>query len=552
MSKSRAPFPIADLAFAASFLDAMPDLASEDPEAFAAALRHLREADAGPDMMSVRWRAPIPVDEVPATLRDLADEQARRGAAKLAEMAEPVARALAEGGTFRCLIETDGTAAWIETPAGRISFTAGPPVLSLLWIGDNLRRIGPRLLEAKYLERPPVENLVERNRALAAANISAAPSVAAAMFSAARNTGEDAERYLELVRSLATHESEEEPLGIGRKRTTARRISVALSPLSRRQAVTEDPTGNQLILEYGEAHEVETGTPEQFLELTLRCLRAFNTSALATCLAMFSVAWRNDGMVPLIATRIARERGVERPGTSFRKRIAEHLELLMQVKLDVQWPGGKRWRPWLFMDGGEISAPRIGTAPYVVVEPRLWSSMREQGHALLWDRRILAADARADEWPIRIYLAIADRWSVGWVRHRYDRTGGEMKYRVGTLLERAGLQYRDQLARRGGPWLREQVRTALEALERWPVADAHGRSLPLIGRWSIEERETPEDDLVKVAATDELAAELTRYRAPGIRNRDRAEERRALAAEGGPTVETTRPRRGSRKGRGKR
>lgn len=173
------------------------------------------------------------------------------------------------------------------------------------------------------------------------------------------------------------------------------------------------------------------------------------------------------------------------------------------------------------------------------IGPIFWNALTSQTRAILFDRAILTADTRRQEWDIRLYLYMSSRWALSWQGDGLYDTDGTMTHTLGTLLDRAGITY--DLAHKGPAALRQKIDDVLVRLaaSTWTdVKDTTPR--PLIAAWQRTPGDTAADDRITVTPTDKLRTELNQLRPRAIA----AAKRRAEAPQ---TTATTTRRRGRRR-----
>lgn len=234
----------------------------------------------------------------------------------------------------------------------------------------------------------------------------------------------------------------------------------------------------------------------------LEVLAKLDTDALLTLHAMISLAVENGGHVVDNLPALARRRGWKpssldvrsRPGAATRReRLRDHLHLLSRIEFVVTAlsDGTERYVAFpllraLVRVGECVDGRRVREHVVYEFHPLLWRDMMQDGRALFYDRAALTANAKKDEWAVRLLWYMDSRWGRGWVSKRLDQNGGRLTERLGVLVTGAGLEYQRQLRAQGRPWLRRTFRKALDRLQRWSPD-------PLIGGFEIAEH--PADPL---------------------------------------------------------
>jgi len=272
-------------------------------------------------------------------------------------------------------------------------------------------------------------------------------------------------------RALARVEQKHSPPDIkGARRVIGGRVTIELDPESRAAAWAERRRGKQrktaqLVLPFDQV----TGDAAELVPLAWQVLQHLHPDALLTLLAGLAIASREEGVFPAAASIIGRERHLIRPSgeldTPRRRELVGHLELLQQVHLLVTPYGGKSQdRLPLLVPQGTRTIAGVGTpVPLLSINMVLWERMR-RGRELVMDRRVLMFRPRDEEWALRLYWQFAVRWNLGWVGQGLRKTGGTIEVPLVELLDRSGLQWRDQLQARGQQWVLERVERALETL----------------------------------------------------------------------------------------
>ena len=151
---------------------------------------------------------------------------------------------------------------------------------------------------------------------------------------------------------------------------------------------------------------------------------------------------------------------------------------------------------------------RGGAGLLLGINELVWRAMTQQKRAILYDRTILLADAtRNDEWAVRIYLYLASRWSMNWQGHKLWEANGRDTYRLGAVLDGAGVDYQRQLSAKGGTWLRQRAKAVIQQLKSPSFTDHQ-----LLASVRYTARQTVLDDRITLAPTADIVAELNHYR----------------------------------------
>ena len=273
----------------------------------------------------------------------------------------------------------------------------------------------------------------------------------------------------------------------------------------------------------------------------LQSLAGLNTDCLLTFYAMISMAFEADGYVTDSVSQLARRRGWNvgsldsrsRSGSPTRReRLREHLRLLTNTEIVFTDPKDEVGRfvalPLLRTYARAGDADRGQRQSNLVVydiHPVLWRELTCARRAFFYDRDIMTADVKKDEWSIRLLWYMSARWGPNWVSKQLDRTGGRMTERLGVLLAGAGIEFRNQLREQGRPWLRRVFRVAMNKLRNW-------KPDPLIGGYKVKERGSdPLEDRVTFWPTKAVASQHNLARSKAIASRDTKQ----LAAGGSPT-----------------
>lgn len=264
-----------------------------------------------------------------------------------------------------------------------------------------------------------------------------------------------------------------------------------------------------------------TGPASDLARLCIERLARFDSDTYFALLSLIDIAMAHNNPVLAIGTApkaapdaapvswldLGKRRGwLELDKYHRGQRLRESIDLLTSIHftIDLKSRGNLRLSNVpLFTHQGDVEQDvkgqpkRVGVL--VALNALLWKVMVDEQRATLYDRAILAADLRHEEWAGRIYIYLSGRWSMSWQHDQLFLKQGKMTHRLGTLLDGAGLNYQDQLAQKGPAWLRDKVKDALARLakKKWGEP-AHA----LIGKWTLTHGESVLADAVTVWATD--------------------------------------------------
>ncbi|MFH0983521.1 MAG: hypothetical protein V2A79_18545 [Planctomycetota bacterium] len=363
--------------------------------------------------------------------------------------------------------------------------------------------------------------------------ITVVPSRISDVHPAFRNSSVSLARRIDEFRPHTT--TERLPVRRGPRRApgdeTRRRIKVLLFHRADPRYSSGKPTPGRKAAVAEWTSTPVAGSGEDVVTQCLKALSKLDTDCLLTVYALIAMAVENRGAVVDDIAALSRRRGWSpssldarsRPGmASRRERLREHLGLLTQIEFVITGLGEKQNRyvafPLLrYMVRGGERAEGGGGREYVVYEfhPLLWRDMTEAGRALFYEAAFLHADAKRDEWAVRLLWYMGSRWGRNWVTKMLDQKGGRLTERVAALLNGADIHYSRQLSAQGRPWLRRSFRNAMDKLLAW-------RPSPLIGGYEIREHPTdPLEDRVTFRPTATVANRYNTARSKAIASRDR-------------------------------
>jgi hypothetical protein len=255
------------------------------------------------------------------------------------------------------------------------------------------------------------------------------------------------------------------------------------------------------------------GEEADLVSLAWSVLQWLDTDALLTLLAVMHHAIRGDGDCPAAASVIGHLRGLigadGRLDKARRKELDQQLAMLLRVKLKVTPYGGEHQDTLpLLVEVGTRTIRGRGEVPLLAVNPRLTHRMLK-GRALLMDRRVLGFNAARQEWALRLYFFLSNKWNLGWVGQHLHARNGAIEVKLSDLLTQCGLvEWRGQVKTRGHQAVLLRVKSALRELE-----EATGG--PLLHA-ELVAGDRVQDSVVRARPSDTLAGELTQARSRTI------------------------------------
>lgn len=278
----------------------------------------------------------------------------------------------------------------------------------------------------------------------------------------------------------------------------------------------------QANLPFDHAAGAVTGPASELARLCIERLARFDSYTYADLLSLIDIAVTHhnpmlaintaaeatpDGAALVSWTDLGRRRGwLQLDKYNRGKRLRESVELLTSIHFTIDLKSKHNIRlnnvP-LFTRVADIDRyvhgqpKRAGVV--IALNPMLWQVMVDEQRAVLYDPAILTSDLRHQEWEFRIYLYLSGRWSMSWQHDKLFLKRGEMSHRLSTMLERSGLDYADQLTKKGPSWLRDKVKAALTGLakKQWGTP-THA----LISKWTYKPGESVLSDTVTVWPTE--------------------------------------------------
>lgn len=196
-----------------------------------------------------------------------------------------------------------------------------------------------------------------------------------------------------------------------------------------------------------------------------------------------------------------------------RQLLRGSIEALIGIRFTWDYTEGERVRRVsnipLFYQAGVVSEPDSDRRGYLLgFNELLWTLMVKSRRAIVYDRAILTTTT-AQDWHFWIYEAFCIRLSRSWLTQGLSQSDGCLQMQLDSLLRTAGLDYEDQLRRKGPRWfLRTRIEPILRDLTR-PTWD--GRSL--IARYALTPHPTNVlETKVKLWPTASLIRELNAQR----------------------------------------
>lgn len=279
---------------------------------------------------------------------------------------------------------------------------------------------------------------------------------------------------------------------------------------SRRQS------GLQLRLKYPtqatNADELQAAVDAQLRHFDTDYLLTFD--AVIATLARAAMRGRSEGV--LLDDALKRSVVELRFGNSHdaskaqRERVDRHFDTLRQVRVEVvPQDSDKAFRGPILVKVGEIIVPdgtveplKVGDA--IQLNPVLYREIA-RGKGIFADARYLRMNPQHEDWHLRLYRTLAQRWSAG--SARLAESGWTVRQRLHSLLDSAGIDWRTKAhgQDRGEP----QARRRLDGV----LADLQAKGM--VGAWSIEGDGMATDAVVAVQVPDYMRDEIARRR-PGL------------------------------------
>ncbi len=269
------------------------------------------------------------------------------------------------------------------------------------------------------------------------------------------------------------------------------------------------------------------------------CLEGFaklDTDCLITFYAVVSLAAWHSGCWSGTLADIAKSRGWKsstmdsrsRPNAQTkRERLKEHLSLLSSLEFVFQVSKKAKGtnRPVaspLLVTVNSTANGSLGTRGKRSFDicPPMWETMKKEGKILYYEKAVLAASPRTQEWHFRLLMYMTFRWGVNWVTKGLHKNEGKHTERFGVLLRGADVPYENQLRKQGEPWLQTRFEKVMNELANWTPET-------LIGGYSIEWGEKNVlESRVTFWPTDAVAFAFTKARSKSIQRRESGRARK--------------------------
>ena len=302
-----------------------------------------------------------------------------------------------------------------------------------------------------------------------------------------------------------------EPDGLAVRRV-GQRWTMRLDDATAKRLHGERADSRQAVLRYDTAVEANAG--DDVGHAAMQLLREFDTETAVVVVGVMMNAYDVGNRHQRIgAADLARIRGIELTRGSAKRRFGAMSELLANVVIEVRpvspKPDGTYYRLPLFVNQGEVVVPGGHRLPLVTLNDTLYRAMREKGHGVMLDRRLLTVDLNTHEWEFRIAAALVAQWSIGWVRNGYAK-GKRLTRSARVLLSDAGIPYdiAAERRKRGATAVRLKFASVLDGLV--------GLRSDLKSWKRTKEAADPADDVYEFVPSADYAARLTQHRQPAL------------------------------------